>query len=254
MKYQSYGVLGGLICFLILTSGSLSPHSCVYAEETDLFMTQVSFMTSDQVNISASWVLPKTQTKSSKSRPVVILLHDYGLDRRDWGILIPDLVEQGYNVLAIDLRGHGQSTGGGLPSPVSMMQTGYRDVEAALTWVKSQKTSNAKKIALIGIGMGADIAYLCSGQFYKQIKTTIAISPSHNPVTYGSFVDRDPRAILFCVTRKGKQGKSMFAAETLSNFTKEPKKLVVYDSAAYGLAMFYKHPEIKQEIFAWLPR
>jgi pimeloyl-ACP methyl ester carboxylesterase len=217
-------------------------------------MAQVSFTTSDQVAISASWVLPKTQTKSSKPRPAVILLHDYGLDRRDWGIFIPDLVEQGYNVLAIDMRGHGQSSGGGAASPMSMMQTGYRDVEAALTWVASQKTSNAKKISLIGIGMGADIAYLCSGQFYKEIETFVAISPSHNPVTHGSFIDREPRSILFCVTRKGKQGKSMFAAETLSNFTKEPKKLVVYDSAAYGLAMFYKHPEIKQEIFAWLSR
>lgn len=226
----------------------------------DLVMQEITYRTSDGVAISGSWVLPQAQKNTVSKRPVVLLLHDYGIDRRDWGIFIPELVQRGYNVLAIDLRGHGQSKGAGLrasdtqsSSLVSyVIETGYRDVESALKWITSQKDADEKHIFLIGVGLGADIAYLCSGIFPKNIQATVAISPSIELLTEGRFVDIEPHAILFCATSQSKQGNTMLTVESLANFTKPPTKVAIYKSAAHGFAMFYKHPEMKQDILEWI--
>jgi len=45
-----------------------------------------------------------------KNPPAVLLLHDLGRDRRAWDPIVKDIVEQGYAVLALDVRGHGKST------------------------------------------------------------------------------------------------------------------------------------------------
>ena len=240
-----------VIFFLIFGIADLGQSA--NATEAQLSMQEVSFTTSDNVSICGSWIVPQTSGKSKKRRPAVLLLHDYGLNRRDWGIFIPELIQQGYNVLAIDLRGHGQS-GGGQTSSKDLIEAGPLDVQAALKWLKSQKSTDKKRIALIGAGIGADIAYLCSGKFKKQIRATVVISPSYSTITEGNIVQAKPRAILFCVSEKSQRGASMFAIQTLLNFTEDPKKTVVYNSAAHGLAIFYKHPEITHEILGWIAR
>ncbi len=244
------------IFFMVLIPllGFYSLSKTAYAEEIAFSMQEITYTTADDVKIFGSWITPDDTGKSKPRRPVVILLHDYGFNRRDWGIFIPDIVQHGYNVLAIDLRGHGQSKGAGRQSPETLMQGGLLDVQAALTWLKTRKNSDHKKISLIGAGIGADIAYHCSGELKKKIKATVLISPSYTAVIDGPFAGLNPRAILFCVSSKGKRGTTMLAAETLSSFTDNPKKVVVYNSEAHGLALFYKHPEIKQEILGWLSR
>lgn len=232
----------------------------VFAEEVELGMEEVSYTTKDNVTIYGSWVVSQSKEKKPPKTPVVILLHDYGFDRRDWGIFIPDLVRHGYKVLAIDLRGHGKSTDGGgrqsgkySPSVASsLMQAGYLDVQAALEWVARRKDTKTKDISLVGVGLGADIVYSCAGMLRKKIKASVVISPSLSAITSGSFTQNTPRAILFCASARDAQGSTMIAVESLANFTDDPKKVVIYDSAAHGLAMFYKHPEIKWEILAWL--
>ena len=232
----------------------------VAAENVDLVMQEVSYPTSDRVTIYGSWIVPQSKGAKRPAAPVVILLHDYGFDRRDWGVFIPDLVQQGYNVLAIDLRGHGKSTEGGqrLADPNSsatgsnFLQIGYLDVQGALAWIARRNDADRKHISVIGVGLGADLAYICWGKFPNKIRTTVAISPSFSAVTESSFVHSAPRSILFCAATKDSKGASRMAVESLANFTADPKRIVIYDSAAHGLAMFYKHPEMKREILAWL--
>ena len=218
-------------------------------------MQQISYTTQDNITIFGSWITPQTSSeKSSPRRPTVILLHDYGFNRREWGVFIPDLVEHGFNVLAFDLRGHGQSKEGGSPPVDYLMSMGVFDVEAALKWATSQKSTDKKRISLVGVGVGADIVFLCAGQLHKKIRSSVVISPTYSSVIEGDFVSTEPRAVLFCASVGSSHGMAMQAAETLSNFTEDPKKVVLYNSAAHGFTLFYKHPEIKQEILSWIAR
>lgn len=225
------------------------------AEELQLSMQEISYATQDNLTIFGSWITPHTSEETSLSkRPTVILLHDYGFNRREWGIFIPDLIEHGFNVLAFDLRGHGQSKESGSASVDYLMSVGVLDVEAALKWVTSQKNTDKKRISLIGVGVGADITFLCAGQLRKHIRSAVVISPTYSAVIEGNIVSAEPHAVLFCASVKSSNGMAMMAAETLSNFTQDPKKIVIYNSAAHGFTLFYKHPQIKREILSWILR
>ncbi|MBD3304795.1 alpha/beta fold hydrolase [candidate division KSB3 bacterium] len=254
-QHQSLPLTWGIVVLVLMLAMIVQPVQCLSAqaqEDVDLELQDISLTTSDQVTLAASWVVPHASEENQQRRPVVILLHDYGLNRRDWSFFIPDLAQRGYNVLALDLRGHGQSEGRGQYSPASLLQQGHLDVLAALEWIEDNTQSDADQIFLIGAGVGADIAYMSSGKFPKQIQATVAISPSYSSILDGSFVDIRPRAILFCATVGSHQGSSMLATESLANFTQDPKKVILYQGSAHGLAMFYKHPELRQEIFTWL--
>ena len=234
-----------LLCGLILNLGSLFPAS---AQEPELIMQEITFTTKDNVTISGSWIVADDPDAASAKSPAVILVHDYGLDRRDWGIFIPDLAAHGLRVLAIDLRGHGQSIAAGtrqggdysFNTSSSFLSTGLLDVDGAVRWLKKRDDVNAKAVSLIGVGAGGDLAYIAARQLgRRQIKSAVVISPSLAALTDGDFIADSPaRAILFCVSSGDSNGSSMMAAESLSNFTDSPKKVLVYTSNAHGLSMF----------------
>ena len=65
----------------------------------------VFFSASDGAVINATWY------QSSRSNAETIyLIHDIGQDRTIWNDYAPELQSKGYNVMAIDTRGHGDST------------------------------------------------------------------------------------------------------------------------------------------------
>lgn len=66
---------------------------------------KVSIGGSDGVKLVGELYRP-TQSKTG-----VILFHMLGGSKKDWGGLIDQLVENNLTVLAVDLRGHGESAG-----------------------------------------------------------------------------------------------------------------------------------------------
>jgi pimeloyl-ACP methyl ester carboxylesterase len=48
---------------------------------------------------------------SDGEKPAVLLLHMLDSSRSAWNPLLPALIADGYNVLAVDLRGHGDTGG-----------------------------------------------------------------------------------------------------------------------------------------------
>ena len=138
----------------------------------------VTYQAEDGVRIVASWFLPP-----DKKRPaVVILLHPLQGNRAQWNPLIPVLVDEGYAVLAPDLRSFGESTvlirdGKEEPYTLSDPKAMLLDVAAALKWLKGRSDVDQSRIGVIGANVGANIAYVSTGKF-PEVKTAIAISPS----------------------------------------------------------------------------
>lgn len=236
----------------LIALGMIAAAFSANAAEIGLIMTDMTLKAQDGKTLAGSWIIPEN---AKKKAPVVLLVHDYGLNRRDWNVFIPDLVEQGFAVLAMDLRGHGQSRaneGEVVPTQDDLLKIGLADIQSALKWAAAQKAADAKRIGIVGAGLGGDLAFLARTAFVKNIRAAVVISPSYTTITDGTFSGMTASGILFCASSKSKDGMSMMAADTLANFTKEPKKVVIYDSAAHGLAIFYKHPEVKQDILSWL--
>ena len=90
----------------------------------------------------------------------VVYLHMMPATKESWRSLASYLAKNGYEGIAIDLRGHGASDGG--PDGYEEFsdaehQASIKDLEAALTYLEGVGAS-PKRVALIGASIGANLA------------------------------------------------------------------------------------------------
>ncbi|MEA3557725.1 MAG: hypothetical protein U9R75_00555 [Candidatus Thermoplasmatota archaeon] len=137
----------------------------VYFETDDAKGTDrdVFFAASDGVVINATFY-----STTVAGAPTIYLVHDIGSDRSVWGEYAEKLRSEGYNALALDMRGHGGS--------VNSISTGEKlfwqdmdhsdllgfsnDITAAYQWVQGDNVDGERNTdagsdgSLIGIGKG----------------------------------------------------------------------------------------------------
>ncbi|MGH9425278.1 MAG: alpha/beta fold hydrolase, partial [Terriglobia bacterium] len=139
----------------------------------------VSLNTADRVKLAGDWYSPGG---GDAKLPVVLLVHGFGQDRRQWDAFVRDrLLPAGFAALTLDLRGHGGSkekAGAPLTAAESWRSDPTQfplDIEAAIQWLKSRNDVDVNRIAMIGCDLGADLAFLASGK-YEDVRSAIAIS------------------------------------------------------------------------------
>ncbi len=80
-------------------------------------------------------------------RPYIVFVHGAGMDHSVWGLQSRYFRHHGYNVLALDLPGHGQTEGG------------FETIEEAGSWLRSVFDAlGLSKAVVVGHSMGALIA------------------------------------------------------------------------------------------------
>ncbi|MCS6835994.1 MAG: alpha/beta fold hydrolase [Anaerolineae bacterium] len=122
----------------------------------------VALKARDGLTLVGTWV------QVSADSPTVILLHQLYSNRQGWSPIIETLTANGYNVLAVDLRGYGQ-TRGRINWPKALL-----DVADWAAWVRGQGVRDA--ISMLGSSMGSVLAIVACGAD-PACKTAIAISP-----------------------------------------------------------------------------
>ncbi len=121
----------------------------------------VQFTTSDGVVIVGDYHAPE-KPKS----PAVVLLHMYRSDRSAWAPLVPTLRSAGFAVLAIDLRGHGESVSPGsmelvrraLERDATLFNPMHFDVAAAHAFLSKRKNIDLSRLAIVGASVGCGVA------------------------------------------------------------------------------------------------
>lgn len=99
----------------------------------------------------------------SENGKAVILLHDIERKKEDFSSFAAKLADSKYGVIALDLRGHGQSTGLGLQKDFKKAGTDnefnqmVRDVNSAVAFFQT-KGIHIENIYLLGAGLGANVA------------------------------------------------------------------------------------------------
>jgi pimeloyl-ACP methyl ester carboxylesterase len=158
---------------------------------------EVSLPTADGIYLAATFYPSKA--KIAKESPPVVLFHAWKRDRTDFKALAPFLQEQGYAVLAPDLRGHGGSTRQKAgeeeiildpakfrPPDFERMATfDFLAVRDFLWQKNNEKKLNLNKLCLIGEEMGAAVAMNAAaidaqGYEYR--------NPYYGPIQLGRFV------------------------------------------------------------------
>ena len=144
----------------------------------------ISVQSIDGFSIKATLEYPKV--KGKKDYSTVVLLHSLGYSSQWWESLPKELINSGYAVLKIDLRGHGKSVYNSKllrTSWKSMTNTAYAkypdDVVKVIEYVK---TENSKKTffnnwAIVGADIGASTAILSADKISYKPKTIVLLSP-----------------------------------------------------------------------------
>jgi pimeloyl-ACP methyl ester carboxylesterase len=152
----------------------------------------VNFLTDDGVSIIGSYYSPLNVVNNASSTatattPTIILLHMLGKDRSTWNTFASTLSQkEGYAVLSIDLRGHGESVkqnDGNTISFQSFTPDDYNkmvlDVKAAKQFLITTKNSNPNYISIVGASIGANIA-INYAALDPTIKSVVLLSPGIN--------------------------------------------------------------------------
>ena len=124
--------------------------------------------------------------KNQKEFPTVVLLHSIGYSS-DWWCNLPQyLLNQGYAVLKIDLRGHGKSVYNSKLSRTSwssMTNNAFAKYpDDVIKVIEQVKSENTKKVffhnwAIVGSDIGASTAILVADKISYKPKTLVLLSP-----------------------------------------------------------------------------
>jgi alpha-beta hydrolase superfamily lysophospholipase len=214
----------------------------------------VQFDTTDGVTIVGSYYPQKRA-----GRPSILLLHMLGRNRTTVADTAGRLHEAGFNVLAIDLRGHGESTQG-KDHPVRMeafLSSDYaamdQDVDAAVRYLREQ-LGEKHELAIVGGSIGANLA-MRKGAADAGVAAVVLLSPSldyRGIVTTDAIPRYKDRPILILTTER--DTSSLEGAKKIAEGLSGEKEFKVLPGLAHGTALLRSRPEIEEEVIDWLKR
>lgn len=211
----------------------------------------VTLRTADGVFIAGTYYRPE----QPGSRPAVILLHMLSRNRHDWDAFARALAWRGYAVLAIDLRGHGESTRG-VGSWRLLTEPGFqamvKDVAAAHEYLRKAPEADGERVAVIGASIGANVA-LVYGSLEPSVKTLVLLSPGleyRGVATAEAMNLYGPRPLLIVASREDTY--SAESSTTLNNLAIGRHRLVMHNDAGHGTRMFDSVPGMESTLLEWL--
>ena len=226
------------------------------SEQLGEYITQdfARFSTSDGFTIGGTWFA----SQDAPGRlPVLILLHTRGTNHTLWNPIVPDVVLEGYRVLALDIRGHGLSRDqNGVDRPISRFEDEDKaamplDVGGAIGYIKSRPDADSTRIGVLGVILGANIAYVSSGM-YPELKAVVAVSAESRPtatVLLGEGIPSfDPHGILYLAAFG--DGYAYTSSDALAATTRAPVRVVGYQGSASGVQVLNEEAA-RNEVMAW---
>ena len=208
-------------------------------------MQKVSFTTEDGIKISANyWPL--------KSNKGVVLLHMLGRTKETWQGFPEKLNKAGFNAMAIDMRGHGESEGGDFRSfTTKQWMDVLKDIKAAKEFL-IKKGVDADNVYLAGGSIGANLALNYAAQD-SNIKKIVLLSPGldYRGIATMPSMQRYKEAVFLASSSEDVQSfdgtKQLYAAAKGSREIKE------YGNAGHGTNMLGKN-NLDEYIIAWLKK
>jgi len=166
--------------------------------------TEMALTSADGFALKGTLTLPATAKPRAKS-PVVILAHQFGSTRAGWAPLTEKLLARGIGVLALDLRGHGDSVlKDGVETRItadfmaSAKAVGFdkipADLAQAATWLRKQPGVDGRRIGLAGSSVGA-FSVLLAAPEVKPV-AVLSLSPAGTAAFGDSARDRLKGALL----------------------------------------------------------
>lgn len=217
-------------------------------------MRKVTLTTSDGISIAGNYFPAEKQ-----DAPAIILLHMMPATKESWDEFIPLLLERGFQALAIDERGHGESTQGGELDynnfSDEQQQAKMLDVLAAQEFFVD-KGIPIDEIMVGGASIGANLAiqYLAES---PEARAGFALSPGLNykgikTMPLMDKLNSDQELYMAAAKDDPNVPTSWETVEELNDAGPAKKKISIFDTGGHGTDMFKEYSEFMEELSSWL--
>ncbi len=208
---------------------------------------EVTFVTEDKVAIAATYY-------EAVSEKGVILIHMLGNNRQSWKEVAEILQKNEYQVLTIDLRGHGQSLqkNNQRISYVNFHEQDFldmvKDIQAAKNFLEKQGIS---EITIIGASIGANLA-LITAAHDPDITRIVALSPGLNYKGIKPQEDSKKISVPVMLVAAEDDAYSAMSVRTLDMVIRAQKEVKIFPKADHGTRMIQQQPSLKGDILKFL--
>ena len=187
--------------------------------------------------------------------PAVLMLHMMPSIRASWREFSEKLNSAGFQTLAVDLRGHGESEGG--PTGYKRLsdeehQASINDVEAAIAYLKSKSASN---LFIAGASIGANLALWYASE-HQEIRGIILLSPGldYRAIKTEAYARalRPGQAVYYVASRDDTYSADTVDTLSLQTPSGAKKDVKIFERAGHGTTVFEREPGFMDELAEWL--
>jgi alpha-beta hydrolase superfamily lysophospholipase len=207
---------------------------------------RVTFPTADGRTVAATFYEP-----DRRPAPAVVLVHMLGRSRRDWEGVASALASAGIAALAIDLRGHGESTAPtGGEADRSKLAPMAADVRGAARFLETRADIVRDRIGIAGASLGASLAALVAAE-NTSVRSIALLSPAldYRGVRIDAAMRKyAPRRALLVASRD-----DPYAWRSMRELAKDQpaRQMVLLDRAGHGTAMLSREESLVQTLVDW---
>lgn len=210
---------------------------------------RVTIRTEDGVSLAGTWYEP-----DARQAPAVILVHMLHRTQHDWDPVASRLASEGIGALAIDLRGHGESSGGVDGGDAPDYSALVRDVMAARRYLASRGDVQQSRVGIAGASIGANLAVL-EASADPSVASLALLSPS---IDYrglkieAAMKKYGGRPALFVASDEDPY--ALRSSKDLQKTGPGVRELLVLNHAGHGTAMLSRDADLARAIVDWFHR
>jgi dienelactone hydrolase len=201
--------------------------------------------------------LKATYFAAAKPGPGVLLLHQCNRQRKIWDGLAQQLAAAGINVLTLDYRGYGDSSGDRFdklpPQEAAQIQAEKwpGDIDTAFQYLVSQPGVTRDAIGVGGASCGVNNS-IQTARRHTEVKS-LALLSGNTDLKGRQFLRESTKLpVFFAVADDDEFPTSIVAIEWLYSLAADPdKKFVHVATGGHGADMFKVHPDMPGEIVNW---
>ncbi len=204
---------------------------------------EFTITTADEVNITALY------SETNQATQAVLLLHMLGKDKSDYKNLNLYLQQNGFSVLAIDFRGHGNSDLEYTIFTDEDWQNLVVDVEAGVDFLESK---GYERIAVVGASIGANAGFKQAVQDTRiDSLVLLSLGEEYHGINVTAIAPYYDRPVLLVAAMNDKD--AAVSATRIYNALETPYlDLKMYPTGGHGTEMLQNQEGLAAVIVTWL--
>ena len=172
-----------------------------------------------------------------KKKPSILLMHGSGLSPIVWSLHEQFYVSQGFNVLSVDIPGHGNSEGPSLKS-----------IEEISDWIRSlMRTLDILKITIIGHSQGSLVGIDFASRYPDLISKLVLVAGSYKMPVNQDLIDLaeagDEKAILLMMKWGYEGSKAFIGGNPVKKIIKSSRDIIEILAVDLNACNNYKNGE-----------